>query len=172
MDELACYVRKETGQIPQTVRAFIDTKFQGYDYSHELDLSKLHSQGSYYNLKQIYNSLNEEYFQSKLDLYITWFGKVSSKARSRLTFGLYHDHLRLIKINKLLDSPSFPDYVVSYVVYHEMVHHVCRSYYDEKGIHRVHSKEFKAKEKEYQYFDLAQSWIEQHSDHLFHIHRG
>ena len=168
MEALACYVEEEKGPIPQKVRAFIDSKFQQYDYSHELDLSKLQYQGHVYNLQKIYNALNSEYFNNTLNLHITWFGRGQAKSRNRLTFGLYHDPLKLIKINRLLDSPSFPDYLVSYVVYHEMVHHVCPSYYDERGIHRVHSKEFKAKEKEFKYFALAQEWIKTHKEFLFY----
>jgi hypothetical protein len=169
MEELACYVQEEKGPIPQRVRAYIDSQFKHFDYSHELDLSKLHIQGNVYNLKSIYQNLNEQYFDDELKLHITWFGKAQPKTRNRLTFGLYHDPLKLIKINRLLDSPSFPDYFVSFVIYHEMVHHVCPSYYDERGIHRIHTREFKAKEKQFEHFDLAQEWIKSHKEFLFHI---
>jgi hypothetical protein len=167
MDELACYVRREQGDISHNVRAFIEEKLKLFDYSHELDLKRLHSQGTVYNLQKIYQNLNEKYFEGKLRLFITWFGKPQAKTRSRLTFGLYHDPLKLIKINRLLDSPSFPDYLVSYVIYHEMLHHVCPSYY-ENGMHRIHTREFKEREKEFEHFDLAQNWIKTHSEYLFH----
>lgn len=169
MDELACYVRREHGDISNNVRAYIEEKLKLFDYSHELDLKRLHSQGNVYNLQKIYQSLNEEYFDEKLKLYITWFGKPQVKTKSRLTFGLYHDPLKLIKINRLLDSPSFPDYLVYFVVYHEMLHHVCPSYY-EKGVHRIHTKEFKEREKAFKHFDLAQNWIKTHADYLFHTY--
>jgi hypothetical protein len=169
MDELACYVRREQGDISNNVRAFIEEKLKHFDYSHELDLKKLHSQGTVYNLQKIYHDLNEQYFDEKLKLYITWFGKPQSRAKSRVTFGLYHDPLKLIKINRLLDSPSFPDYLVSYVIYHEMLHHVCPSYY-KNGVHHVHTKEFKEREKEFEHFDLAQDWIKTNSEYLFHTY--
>ena len=41
------------------------------------------------------------------------------------------------------------------------------SYVDEKGTHRVHSKEFKAKEIYYEYYDLAQQWIKRQQENLF-----
>lgn len=167
MRQLACYVRQEQADISLDVKAFIEDKLQKLDYSHELDASKLHCQGNVYNLQRIYNELNDEYFRSKLKLNITWFGKHFNKNRNRLTFGLYHEPIKLIKIHRLLDTPSFPDYVVAYVVYHEMVHHICPAYYDENGIHRVHSKEFKEQELKFKYFDLAQKWIEDRSEYLF-----
>ena len=133
MEELACYLRREINIISPSVKAFIEYNLQKLDYSNQLDLNKLKSQGNVYNLQHLYRELNREYFNEKLDLHITWFGKPTQRSRSRVTFGLYHDPLRLIKIHRRLDSPAFPDYVVSYVIYHEMLHHVCPSYVDERG---------------------------------------
>lgn len=167
MDALACYIRQEETIIGPTVKAFIENSIQNLNYSHELDKSKLYSQGHVYNLLKIYNDLNLEYFKSQLDLNITWFGKPLQKAGSRVTFGLYYDQIRLIKVNRLLDSPSFPDYFVSYVVYHEMLHNVCPSYYDDSGQHHIHSKEFKAKEAEFKHYDLAKAWIKKNHSSFF-----
>jgi hypothetical protein len=167
IDDLACYLRQEKKIISPSVKAFIENNLQKLNYSHLLDLRKLNSQGNFYNLKQIYSDLNKTYFDNQLNLFITWFGKPNQRNRSRVTFGLYHDPLRLIKIHKMLDSPSFPDYFVSYVVYHEMVHHVCPAYIDEKGLHRVHSKEFKAREQLFHHYELAQSWIKDHKNYFF-----
>lgn len=167
MEALACYLRQEDKNIAPSVKAFIEVNLQKLDYSHLLDLRKLYSQGNVYNLQKIYNDLNHEYFGGDLSLYITWFGKALQRNRSRVTFGLYHDPLKLIKVNRMLDSPSYPDYLVSYVVYHEMVHHVCPVYFDDNGLRRIHSKEFKEKEAEFRYFDLAQNWIKENQAHFF-----
>lgn len=167
MDALACYLNKKDKKIAPAVKAFIETKLQKLDYSHTIDRSKLYSSGNIYNLQKIYDKLNEEYFDGKLQLYITWFGKANQRNRSRFTFGLYHDPLRLIKINRMLDSPSFPEYVVSYVVYHEMVHHVRPSYFDDDGQHHIHSKEFKEMEMQFKHYDLAQKWIKQNVANFF-----
>lgn len=167
MHALACYLRKEDKIISPQVRAFIENGLQELDYSHLLDPQKLYVQGNVYNLKHIYDAINREYFNNKLNLWITWFGKSASRNRRRVTFGLYHDPLRLIKINRILDTPSIPDYVVSYVVYHEMLHYVCPAYIDEKGLSRIHSKEFKHREEQFCYFDMAQNWIKKNQANLF-----
>lgn len=167
MDALACHLRHRDHIIGPTVKAFIEENLRNLDYSHQLDKSKIYSQGHFYNLLRIYNALNREYFNDKLNLHITWFGKPMQKGGSRVTFGLYYDHIRLIKVNRLLDSPSFPDYFVSYVVYHEMVHHVCPSYFDGKGQHHIHSKEFKAREVKFEHYDLAQTWIKENHASFF-----
>lgn len=167
MDALACYLKREDRIIAPTVKAFIEDRLKKIDYSHLVDKSKLYSQGNVYNLQQIYDALNEEYFDNALDLQVTWFGRYNKRCRSRVTFGLYHDPLRLIKINRMLDSPVFPDFLVAYVVYHEMVHHVCPSYVDENGYHHVHTKEFKEKEAKFRYFDLAIEWIKRNQANFF-----
>lgn len=159
MNALACYLRQEDKSIAPSVKAFIEDNLKNLDYSHQLDRKKMYIQGHVYNLRQIYDALNFEYFHNKLNLHITWFGKAIQRTGSRVVFGLYHDPIRLIKVNRLLDSPSFPDYFVSYVVYHEMLHHVCPSYVDAKGQHHIHSKEFKEKETAFRYYGLAQKWI-------------
>ena len=167
MEALACYLRKEEKIIPQNVRFFIEENLKKLDYSDAIDRSKLCYQGSYYNLQTIYNRLNKEYFNNQLNLLISWFGKSNQRGRSRLTFGLYHDPLKLIKIHRMLDNPTIPEYLIEYVVFHEMLHNVCPSYRDERGFHRIHSKEFKKKEKEYRYFQLATTWIKEHKSDLF-----
>lgn len=167
MDDLACYLLRKNQQIGPTIKSFIETNLKRYDYTYQINQDKLISQGTVYDLREIYDEINDEYFDRKLDLYITWFGKHNQKNRSRVTFGLYHDPLRLIKIHRLLDSRTFPDYVVNYVVFHEMVHHVCPSYVDEKGIHRIHSKEFKEMEASYHDYDKALKWIKSNQKQFF-----
>jgi hypothetical protein len=167
MQELACYIDGQRENIAPVVKAYIEDNLKRYDYRDRVDNQQLYSQGNVYNLKKIYNELNQIYFGGKLDLNITWYGKLVQRNRSRVTFGLYHEPLKLIKISRMLDNPSYPDYLVSYVVFHEMLHDACPAYVDEKGMHRVHSKEFKEREKEFRHFDLAQKWIKKNQAHFF-----
>lgn len=166
---LGCYIRQEHEVMAPEIRVFIEEGLKKIDYSHLVDRSKISHQGAVYNVKDLYNEVNEEYFENKLHLEITWFGKASQLNRSRCTFGLYHDPLKLIKINRILDSTEFPKYLLTYVIYHEMLHNVCPPYIDENGVNRVHSKEFKEKEEQFRYFDLAQKWIKEHQDQIFAI---
>lgn len=167
MQALACYLRGEHRQIAPSIKAYIEYNLQRLDYSHELDLTKLQTKGRVYHLKQIYDRLNRQYFDGKLKLHITWFDWPQRKKRSRITFGLFHDPLKLIKVNRILDNKHFPEYFVEYVIYHEMLHYVCPAYVDERGMKHIHSKEFKEREKEYQYFKEAQKWLKDHHDDLF-----
>lgn len=167
MDELCCYLRRERKDLAPNVKAYIERNLQSLDYSYQLDLRKLHTKGQVYDLQKIYDDLNHEYFNNELNLFITWFGKAKRSSSNRVTFGLFHDPLRLIKINRLLDSPNFPPYFVAYIIYHEMLHYVCPTFIDEKGVKQIHSKSFKEREKQFRYFHLAQKWIKDNQQYFF-----
>lgn len=167
MQALTCYLRGEHKNLSPSIKAYIEDNLQKLDYSHELDLSKMQTSGQVYDLRAIFDALNAEYFENKLKLHITWFGKKQNRSRNRITFGLYYDPLKLIKINRMLDQSYFPAYFVNYVIYHEMLHYVCPTYVDEKGQKHIHSKEFKAREKKFKDFDLAQKWMRKHHKELF-----
>ncbi len=168
MQELVCYLKGKHKKLAPNIKAYIEHNLQKLDYSHELDLSSLDTKGKIYDLQKIYDDLNEEYFQGALELHITWFGTHRKRSGAqRLTFGLFHDSLRLIKINRMLDHRYFPPYFVAYVIYHEMLHYVCPTYVDEKGQKHIHSKEFKLREKKFPYYREAQKWLKDHQEDLF-----
>lgn len=159
MESLACYIDKRQKSIDLPVKAFISEKLKSLDYSCTIPPQKIQHKGSVYNLKEIYEALNREYFNNSVHLNITWFGSRNNRNKSNITFGLYCDTLKLIKISRMMDEPSFPDYVVSYVIYHEMLHHICPPYVDAKGLNSIHNKEFKKRETEFKQIRQAKSWF-------------
>jgi hypothetical protein len=169
MDELACYIRKEHPQLTPSVKSFIENQVNGLDYSHEVRKERLSAQGRYYDLERLMGEVNRNYFQSCLDLNITWFKHKRRRIRSQFTFGLYHQPLKLVKINSLLDTPEVPEYILSYVIYHEMLHHVYPSYCDIKGKRKIHHQEFKEMEKQFSEYDRARSWIEHNRERLIRM---
>lgn len=166
MDALACYISKKDPAVSPQLKIFIEDNLRTLDYSNRLEPNRLCNQGSVYNLKAIFNNLIQEYFTAPLPLRITWFGDPNQRNRTCVTFGLYQDSLKLIKIHRMLDAPSVPDYLVSYVVYHEMLHYICPSKNDGR-VQRIHSKEFKELEMRFRYYDLAQRWIKEHQNQFF-----
>ncbi len=150
-----------------TIQAYIEENLPKLNYSKRLDKSKLITKGKVFDLKKIYQTINERYFDSQLDLQITWYGRHKNKPRNSVTFGLYLEQLRLVKVHCLLDDPKVPDYFIGYVVYHEMLHHVCPIYVGEDGRRQVHSKEFKELEKRYHDFEKAQKWLKKSREKLF-----
>lgn len=164
---LAKAIEKKNASIPTIVKAFIHKQLVKLDYSAGLDPSQLEHQGQVYNLKELYDSVNQEYFDGKLELKITWFSSEFKQNKSRFTFGLYFDALKLIKINRVMDTKKFPKYVIRYVIYHEMLHFVSPTYVDKAGIHRAHNKKFKHLEMQFKEYTRAKLWIQKHQGALF-----
>ncbi len=125
------------------------------------------TQGEHYNLKEIYDLLNRDYFESKLELGITWFGSAERKARRHRKLGLFCFRTNQIKIHRLLDQAHFPPYFISYVVYHEMLHSVCPPVKARRGRYRIHHSDFKMKEREFADYAAAKRWEEENKRLFF-----
>lgn len=149
------------------LRGFIQKNLTQLDYSHTVDKQKLVHQGKVYDLSEIYDRLNKQYFGNKLKLQITWYGLWKKKNRCRVIFGQYFDALKLVKIHRRLDDPFFPDYFVDFVVYHEMLHSVVPGYVDERGLFRSHGEEFKEREREFEFYEEAMAWEKKNRNHFF-----
>lgn len=123
--------------------------------------------GSYYDLKAIFDELNQTYFNNQLELGITWFGSALRRARRHRKLGVYCFRTKVVKIHRLLDQPHFPPYFISYVVYHEMLHSVCPPVKAKKGRYRIHHPDFIKREKQFAQYTLAKRWEEENKKLFF-----
>lgn len=123
--------------------------------------------GKAYNLQEIYQRINEQYFSQEVDLKITWFGNAERKAKYHRTLGYYDGENQLIKIHKILDNAFFPSYYLDFIVYHEMLHHVYPPYYAKNGRYLTHHKAFKEQEKKFRHYQLAANWEKKNLDAFF-----
>ncbi len=78
----------------------------------------LHPSGAHHNLHEMYEQLNERYFDRALPYPLLGWSKRSWRAQ----LGCFDPALNQIVINRVLDRHDVPDYVVAYVLYHEMLH--------------------------------------------------
>ncbi len=124
--------------------------------------------GGHYDLNEIFNDLNQTYFENRLKLGITWFGSALRKAKRHRKLGLYCFRTKVVKIHRLLDQPHFPPYFISYVVYHEMLHSVCPPVKAKKGRYRIHHSDFKKRERQFIHYDSAKRWEEENKRAFFH----
>ncbi|HEX4951214.1 MAG TPA: SprT-like domain-containing protein [Blastocatellia bacterium] len=112
--------------------------------------------GRVYDLEQIFVRLNRNYFHNTLPQpVLTW-----SARRTKRILG-HHDALHnTIVISRSLDMKSVPEYVVEYVMYHEMLHikHPARIV---NGRRIFHPSAFRAEEKQYARYQEALKWLEQ-----------
>jgi len=112
-------------------------------------------QGRFFDLSQMFDSLNGKFFAGTLARpHLGW------SARSwRRQFGCYDPGPNQILLNRRMDHPAVPQFVVEYVLYHEMLHvkHPTRR----AGCSLIsHSREFRAEEKLFPEFDRARRFLD------------
>ncbi len=116
---------------------------------------KIRTAGRFYNLLDIYDYLNNDYFNGKVSAAITWGARSPRRAARRRTLGSYSKNGGIIRINPVLDSGNVPGYYIEYVVYHEMLHADMDA---GTGKGRAHSREFKRCERLFQHYEKALAW--------------
>ncbi len=122
----------------------------------------LNPAGGYYNLCEIFEALNLQYF----------FGLMArpnlgwSLRPSRTTLGHYDPSHNTIVLSNLLDSPLAPRLIVNYVMFHEMLH---LKFPTEQRARRrcVHTREFKLAEAQFENFEEAKRELSRFLDALF-----
>lgn len=155
LDEVGEFIKRKKRPIPK-VREFI------HQYKACLDERKprsirIKTRGRCYNLLDIFESLNREYFSNRLSPVITWGTKSPRYAVRKRRLGSYQRDTDTIRINPLLDSGNVPRYFIEFIVYHEMLHATVAI---ETGSRRqrIHSKEFKRRERLFKYYEQAFQW--------------
>jgi len=115
------------------------------------------AQGRHHDLAALFEQLNQRYFGGVLERpHIGW-----STRSWRRQFGCYDPGPNQIVLNRRMDRPGIPQFVVEYVLYHEMLHvkHPTRR----SGCSLLsHSPEFRAAEKRFAQFTIARKFL----DHL------
>jgi hypothetical protein len=109
------------------------------------------AQGLCYDLNQIFEELNFQYFHGLMARPILGW----SPNASRTLLGHYDPSHNAIVLSRILDRPQTPRLAVEYVLFHEMLH--LRYPAEHRGARRcVHTKEFKVAERKFEKFGEAQ----------------
>ena len=110
--------------------------------------------GSTYDLEEIFEELNRRHFEGWMaQPLLGW-----SRRPSRVMLGHYDPSHHAIILSRLLDHPDVPRVVVEYVLFHEMLH--LRFPVEHRGVRcKVHTREFKAAEKEFPDLKQAQELL-------------
>ncbi len=110
--------------------------------------------GTHHDLALLFDRLNGEYFQNRLKpVRLGW-----SPNRSRRVLGHFDPSHGSITISRILDDKKVPDNVVSYVLYHEMLHarFSTSSHFDLKN---RHGRQFKNEEKKFKWHQESNQWL-------------
>ena len=112
------------------------------------------ARGRWQNLDVNFDRVNTDYFQGSLDRpRLAW-----SATRSRRILGRYDATHHTVFISRFFDSPLIPDFVLDYLLYHELLHirHPSRAR-DCRFVN--HTPEFRAEERRFKNYKKATDWI-------------
>jgi len=110
--------------------------------------------GDVRDLKSVFMYVNSYYFSGRLkDPDLAWIDESPT-----VRFGFYFEPLNLLAANTVLDSERIPRYVLEFVMYHELLHHVDAA--NGRTRRRVHhTKEFREQEKVFSHYEDAEQWL-------------
>lgn len=90
------------------------------------------------------------------------WGRSASRARRGLRLGSYDPDSRCVRIHPVLDQPAVPRFVVAFVVFHELLHHLHPPRRDAAGRMVHHGDAFRAKEAAHPDYAAIHAWERAH----------
>ena len=111
--------------------------------------------GTHHDLGPLFVDLNQRYFENLLPLpRLSW-----SKRGWRSLLGCFDPALQQIVLNRELDRRTVPEYVVAYVLYHEMLHlkHPMKF---ARCRRESHSPSFRKEEKKFRDYQSAMKFLD------------
>ena len=157
---LTRYIMRDDREASELLSRYIGTN--GHRVMRRSRHIKLNPRGKHYDLFEIFEELNERYFDNDVDALVTW-GKRSHAKRPRQTIklGSYSAAERLIRIHPVLDKGWVPRYFIASIMHHEMLHHAVPETREGPRA-QLHPPEFRDREREYRYFERSLAWERGH----------
>ncbi|KYF50702.1 hypothetical protein BE08_29165 [Sorangium cellulosum] len=160
-DALVRYVVSQDRAASLVVGRYIDENGHRIRASRPVS-SPLNTQGKTHDLLSLFQKLNLAYFGGAVDALITWGKRTRArKPRRTIKLGSYSAIERLIRIHPVLDRPWVPRYFITYVIYHEMLHHVMPATHG-NGRRMLHPPQFLARERLFRDYERALAWERDH----------
>ena len=119
------------------------------------------TQGQNFDLKELFDSINREYFDQRIHASIGWGRKSPRRSVRRRTLGSYCRDNNIIRIHPVLDRKNIPLYYIRYVIYHEMLHSEIGEE-NRNGRRLMHSSEFRRRERMFREYRKAREWDARH----------
>ncbi|BAY89176.1 MULTISPECIES: SprT-like family protein [unclassified Tolypothrix] len=112
-------------------------------------------QGNFYNLNNLFDKINQEYFAANLvKPRLAW-----SKINTYRKFGHYEPARDRVVMSLTLDDGNIPEFVIEFVLFHELLHkHHGTKWVN--GRRMVHTSEFRADESKFKLYAEAQNWLQ------------
>ncbi len=122
---------------------------------------RLEPRGRVHDLQAIFDRLNVEHFDGRIEARIGWGPVRGGRRRRTVKTGVYVQDARIIRIHPTLDRAQVPEFYVAAVVFHEMLHQAVPAR-EARGRRVVHGSEFRRRERAYPDHERAREWEERH----------
>ncbi|MBN1486837.1 MAG: hypothetical protein JW981_04295 [Anaerolineae bacterium] len=158
LDALLCAsLRSPDPAYQQQVKAYAMTDaFSDLIMALEMTTADLsfETRGHHYDLVEVFERVNNKYFEGSLSCpRLTW-----NKTLTHRRMGYYQPSNDTLLISITLDNKKVPDYVIDFVMYHELLH-------KKLGVKLVngrryaHTSAFRAAEREFPHYEAAQAFL-------------
>lgn len=172
LDHLSRYLMSPRKTDSVELDRFIAAHQEEIDRTRSLRRKTLITQGRKHDLKAILESVCHTYFNGEIDLRIGWGRRprrhrTARRRRRSVSRALatYNFETRTILVSPVLDAPNVPQYVLEWIVYHEVLHHVL-PVQEISGRRRYHTHQFRVLERAFIHYEAAKQWEETHLDQL------
>ncbi len=120
---------------------------------------RLQPRGRAHDLQSIFDRLNAAHFGGAIEARIGWGLVRGGRRRRTVKTGVYIQDARIIRIHPTLDRPEVPDFYVSTVMFHEMLHQAIPAR-EVNGRRVVHGPDFRRRERAHPDYLRAKAWEE------------
>ena len=128
------------------------------------DPSLFITQGRIYDLRDVFNRVNKEYFNSEIISYVRW-GQNRYRSYQMNQHDAYGNRFSIITIASVYNKRFVPDFAIDGIMYHEMLH-IAVPPMKRQFRNIIHGAEFKRREQLYKYYSEWTSW-EKTAHHRF-----
>ena len=158
MDALGRWLSgKRDGESPRIIDGFIE-RHRHLIRDREARPVRVETLGTYFDLNALFDEMNAKWFEGRIAAQITW-GRMPKGARRRsIRLGSFTPQDNMIRIHPLLDQEFVPEYVIRYIVFHEMLHAKLGIGQHPSGRRCIHSRDFKLIEQAYPDYARAVAW--------------
>jgi hypothetical protein len=156
---LVDYVARGDRRASEVVGEYIEANLHRIRASRPVT-TPLRTRGRVHDLAAVLSAVSAEYFGGVPgEVLVTWARRTrpSGKKRDTIKLGSYSAEERLIRVHPVLDRKWVPRYFVSYIVYHELLHHLIPAGTSGKR-DTVHPPELLRREREFRHYERALEW--------------
>ena len=123
-----------------------------------------HPAGEHHDLRRVLRDQSRWFFGGAFRARIGWSRGTTGRVRRSIRLGSWSPEHQLIRVHPVLDAEDVPDFVVAFIVFHEMLHAALDPVGGARG--GVHGEEFRRREAMHPDAARTEAWIHEHLDAL------